>query len=208
MSLPDRSWTATTHDWRRDIDVDHLDQIRRGVGSYAAGGITHLVLEIVAYAADEAQALGRRGSCLVQLRSDGSVSVMDNGRGTDTRMDSAGRPVRKPIMATRDLRFFDSANPPTLGDGLPRRGISVVAALSTWLVHVNRRTEGAWSQEYRDGLPSEGLMPLPADGTTGTTVSFLACDAVRETASVTSDGLEAGLIPVGPLLEVSVADLR
>lgn len=69
---------------------------------YPPGGVTHLLLEVVANAAEEARALGRRGSCLVRLKPDGSILVADDGRGTDTRLDPEGRPVRKPIMATRD----------------------------------------------------------------------------------------------------------
>lgn len=84
MSMPDRPWTNTTHDWRLDIDLDHLDSVRQAAGRYGAGGIAHLVLEVVAYAADEAAAQNRRGSCLVELRAGGSVLVADNGRGTAT----------------------------------------------------------------------------------------------------------------------------
>lgn len=47
------------------------------------------------------------------------------GRGTDTRFDSRGVAVKKPVMATRDPRFFDHPD-----HGYPRRGMSVVAALS------------------------------------------------------------------------------
>jgi topoisomerase-4 subunit B len=206
--LPDRPWTNTTHDWRQDVDVDHLSTVRDAPNVYAAGGVGHLVLEVVAYAADEAEALGRRGASLVQLRADGSVLIVDDGRGTDTRIDSAGHPVRKPIMATRDLRFFDSPDPPVLGDGLPRRGISVVAALSTWLVHVNRRAEGAWSQAYRDGHPAKDLVPVPADGTTGTTVHFRACEGVRAIANVAASDLTVGLSAVREWLDVAVDDLR
>ena len=57
-------------------------------------------------------------------------AVADNGRGTDTRYDERGEPVRKPVMATKDLRFFDTAGAELLPDGHPRRGMSVVAALS------------------------------------------------------------------------------
>ncbi|WP_216077742.1 hypothetical protein [Isoptericola sediminis] len=75
-------------------------------------------------------------------------------------------------MTTRDLRFFDARTPPILPDGNPRRGISVVSALSSELVHVNRRTNGSWRQQYRAGVPVTDLLPVPDDGTTGTTVRF------------------------------------
>lgn len=162
----------TTHDWAAEVDLEHLELVRRDPGRYAPGGVTHLVLEVVAYADDEAEAAGRRGSCTVASHPDGSVSVTDDGRGTDTRRDEHGRPVRKPVMATKDLRFFDGPPAVYLPDGAPRRGMSVVAALSEWLAHTNRRADGAWTQRYEHGIPVTDLVGHPGDGTTGTTVRF------------------------------------
>ena len=109
MSTPDPSkWANTTHDWAASVDVLHLDTIRSDPGAYAPGGLLHLVLEVLAYADDEAKALGRRGRCVVSVYPDGSVSVADDGRGTDTRRDSHGFLTKKPVMSTKDLRFFES----------------------------------------------------------------------------------------------------
>lgn len=108
-----------------------------------------------------------------------SVSVADNGRGTDTRYDAEGQPVKKPIMATKDLRFFDFPDAQQLFDGHPAGALSVVAALSPWLVHINRRRNGAWTQRNEYGVPVTGLDPIPHQDYTGTTVRFLAADSVR-----------------------------
>jgi DNA gyrase subunit B len=75
----------TTHDWSITVDASHLAHIRRDPAVFAPGGVRHLVLEVVAYAADEAEASG--GGCAVTFCRDGSVSVSDDGRGTDTRHD-------------------------------------------------------------------------------------------------------------------------
>lgn len=82
-------------------------------------------------------------------------------------------------MTTKDLRFFDFPAVQLLPDGHPRRGISVVAALSEWLVHANRRQNGAWIQRYEHGAPVTDLVPVAGDGTTGTTVQFLPDGAFR-----------------------------
>lgn len=177
------SWQTTTHDWAVAVDREHLDAIRRAPATYAPGGVLHLVLEVMAYADEEAADLGRRGTCVVTLHADGSVSVADDGRGTDTRQLSAGEAVRKPIMATRDVRFFDTDHDVLLPDGHPRRGISVVAALSTWLTHTNRRTNGAWTQRYEHGVPTSDLVPIEPTQDTGTTVRFLADPHVAGDAS-------------------------
>jgi DNA gyrase subunit B len=172
------SWTNTTHDWASSVDREHLARIRREPQLFAPGGPAHLVLEVVAYAADEASHRAG-GRCLVTLHRDGSVSVADDGRGTDTRIDVHGRTVKKPVMASKDLRFFDFPDAERLPDGHPRRGMSVVAALSEWPVHTNRRRNGAWTQRYEQGVPVSDLNPLDADGTTGTLVRFLPVSTLR-----------------------------
>ncbi|MFD3406899.1 hypothetical protein ACFWUU_39810 [Kribbella sp. NPDC058693] len=165
-------WVNTTHDWAASVDRDHLNAIRADADRYAPGGVLHLVLEVLAYADDEAESAGERGVCSVRLYDDGSIAIADNGRGTDTRVDEQGKVVKKPVMATKDLRFFDDPSAPLLPDGHPRRGMSVVAALSDWLVHTNRRTNGSWTQRYEHGIPVTSLDPIDSDGSTGTTVRF------------------------------------
>ncbi|WP_280435222.1 hypothetical protein [Nocardia carnea] len=173
MNTPQRAeWPSTTHNWATEVDTAHVQRIRRDPETMAPGGLPHLILEVVAYAADEAEATGS-GRCLIVLHPDGSVSVSDEGRGTDTRTDDRGRPIKKPIMSTKDLRFFDHPETQTLPDRHPRRGISVVSALSTWLVHTNRRRTGAWTQRYEHGIPVSDLLPVDTTGPTGTTVHFL-----------------------------------
>ncbi|MGW6689951.1 ATP-binding protein [Streptomyces sp. NPDC054961] len=188
------------------MDVDHLARIRRTPADFAPGGPGHLLLEVVAYAADEA-ASRDGGRCVVTLHSDGSVSVKDDGRGTDTRVDEHGRVVKKPVMATKDLRFFDLPEAERLPDGHPRRGMSVVAALSEWLLHTNRRVNGSWTQRYEHGVPVTDLQPAEADGTTGTCVRFLPDEALRSRLSCTSGDL-ARWSDHWPDLTVRIEDQR
>jgi DNA gyrase subunit B len=168
--------------------------------------VEHLILEVLAYAADEAESAGGSGRGIVTLHVDGSVSVADDGRGTDTRVDSAGRVIRKPVMGTKDLRFFDDPDAETLPDGHARRGISVVAALSQWLIHTNRRTGGSWTQRYEHGVPTTDLTPVADDGTTGTTVHFHPDLAIPVSPEMTAPGLTrtAGCSP----LRVELVDER
>ena len=165
-------WENTTHDWAAAVDHEHLAQIQEQPETYAPGGVEHLILEVLAYAADEVESTGWAGRGIVTLHADGSVSVVDDGRGTDTRVDAAGRVIKKPVMGTEDLRFFDDPDAETLPDGHARRGMSVVAALSEWLIHTNRRTGGSWTQRYEHGVPTTDLTPVADDGTTGTMVHF------------------------------------
>jgi topoisomerase IV subunit B len=184
------SWENTTHDWAAIVDHEHLAQIREQPTTYAQGGMEHLILEVLTYAADGAEAVGRAGRGIVTLHEDGSVSVADDSRGTDTRVDAAGRVIKKPVMATKDLRLFDHPNAETLPDGHARRGISVVAALSEWLIHTNRRTNGSWTQTYGHGVPTTELTPIADDGTTGSTVHFQPDTAILMSLRVMTSELQ------------------
>jgi succinate dehydrogenase/fumarate reductase flavoprotein subunit len=102
MGKPTAGWPSTTHDWPRDLDAGHIERIRREPVVFAAGGALHLVLEVLAYAADEAEHTGS-GSAVVTVHDDGSVSVAEDGRGTATHVDDQGQTAKKPVMTTKDL---------------------------------------------------------------------------------------------------------
>ncbi len=204
--MDDAGRTSATHDWAAAFDQTHLATIRSSPDTYAPGGALHLLHEVLAYVADEADALGAAAAaCEVTLLADGTVGVRDHGRGTDTRRDDEGQIVRKPVMATKDLRFFDRPTAETLPDGHARRGMSVVAALSDRLLHENRRLEGAWRQRYESGVPASDLQELPSDGTTGTVVCFRPA---KELPAIDVDDLGAVLSRGWPTLALTVHDRR
>ncbi|WP_326836383.1 ATP-binding protein [Amycolatopsis rhabdoformis] len=206
MGQPRRPRHTTTHDWASQVDVEHLEHIREAAARFAPGGAGHLILEVFAYAEEEAKANGG-GRCSITLHADGSTTVSDDGRGTETVGDQRGQIVKKPVMVSRDLRYFDAPAPPCLPDGHPRRGISVVAALSEWLVHTNRRDNGSWTQRYEHAFPVTALVPLAADGSTGTAVRFRPIAAVRVLGAVNFDELRRWTGSC-PQLSVELTDLR
>lgn len=193
---------GATHDWSRAVDTDHLDEIRADAGEYAAGGPLRLVLEVLAYPVDEAVD-GGTTRIRVVLHADGSVSVADDGRGTETRVEQDGVARVKPIMATKDLRFYGRGDAPLLPDGSPRAGISVVAALSEWVVHTNRRAEGGWSQRFEHGLPQGELETLPGQASTGTVVHFRP-DPALVPGSVTVDEVRAAARAYADVVPIEV----
>ncbi|MGW7659989.1 hypothetical protein [Streptomyces sp. NPDC054756] len=83
----------------------------------------------------------------------------------------------------------------------------MVAALSEWLVHVNRRVDGAWTQRYEHGVPVGDLEPVEADGTTGTLVHFKPDESLGA-LSLPEDGVCAYLAGVWPQLDVLVEARR
>jgi len=49
------------------VDLDHLARIRQNPAGFAPGGVRHLILEVLAHAADEAERnKGGRGACRVR----------------------------------------------------------------------------------------------------------------------------------------------
>jgi DNA gyrase subunit B len=204
--LPAHLPRTVTHDWSVAVDAAHLADVRARADVLAPGGVAHLLLEALAYPAEEAAVPGR-GRCEVVLLPDGSVRLTDDGRGTATVRDASGRTVRKPVMATQDVRFFGAPDAPLLPDGYARRGMSVVAALCSWLVHTNRRREGAWTQRYEHGVPVTDLVPVPGDGSTGTTVHLRPDPALVRGDAPTADRVRAWAL-AWPALAVTVVDRR
>jgi DNA gyrase subunit B len=64
------TWENTTHDWAMSVDRAHLQLIRDHADDYAGSGVPHLVLEVLAYANDEAESIGRQGHCTVTHHGD------------------------------------------------------------------------------------------------------------------------------------------
>ena len=62
--------------------------------------------------------------------------MADDGRGTDTCVESAGQVIKKPVMGTKDLRFLEHPDAETLPDGTSCRGMSAPDPLAESLVIV------------------------------------------------------------------------
>jgi DNA gyrase/topoisomerase IV subunit B len=126
-------WRNTTHDWANSVDAGHLAEVRQRPARFAPGGILHLILEAIAYAADEAESTAT-GRCVVTLHNDGSVSVADNGRGTDTRYDEQGQSILLPIpdndTTGTTVRFLPDAALST--SALASAAELVQLTLTTW----------------------------------------------------------------------------
>ncbi len=85
--------------------------------------------------------------------------------------------------------------------------MSVVAALSAWLVHTNRRHNGAWTQRYERGVPVTGLVPVPPNGATGTLVRFLPDgSALWPALGIPARELRRLAPAFGPQLSIEVKD--
>jgi topoisomerase-4 subunit B len=135
----------------------------------------HLVQEVVDNSVDEAIA-GHAQEIEVALNKDGSVEVIDDGRGMPVDKHPEHKVSGVELILTRLHAGgkFDNENYNFSG-GLHGVGVSVVNALSEWLEVEIKRDGNLYRQRYAKGEPVSTLDIVDSVGkrNTGTRVSFL-----------------------------------
>lgn len=185
----DRHYTAS------DIQVlTGLDPVRKRPGMYIGStgpkGLHHLVYEVVDNSIDEALA-GICDTIIVTIYQDGSVSVEDNGSGIPVEIHpQTGKSTVETVLTILHAggKFNNSAY--KVSGGLHGVGVSVVNALSEWLVAKVRRDGMEYMQRFEKGIATTELQPIGNSSLTGTTIHFKPDSEIFETIEFSLETLE------------------
>jgi DNA gyrase subunit B len=180
----------------KDITVlEGLDPVRLRPGMYIGStgprGLHHLVSEVVDNSVDEALA-GRNERVEIMLHPDNSVTVRDFGSGIPVDvMPDQGLPALTVVLTKLHAGGKFGGDGYKVSGGLHGVGVSVVNALSEWLIAEVRRDGKVYKQEFARGVPIGDMEVVgEADkGDTGTTISFLPDAEVFEELELSAETL-------------------
>lgn len=170
----------------KDIYVlEGLEPVRKRpgmyIGSTGVDGLHHLIWEVVDNCIDEAMG-GFADTIRVELLPDNVVSITDNGRGIPVESHAqTKKSALETVLTTLHAGGKFGGDSYKVAGGLHGVGVSVVNALSQWLIAEVERDGGAYVQKYERGVPTAKVKKTGPSKRTGTKITFKPDDAIFET---------------------------
>ena len=195
--LPNSSTGAADSDYGADqIQIlEGLEAVRKRPGMYIGStgprGLHHLVYEVVDNSVDEALA-GYCDDIKVTIRKDGSVRVVDNGRGIPVGLNKQeNKSTVEVVMTILHAGGKFGGGGYAVSGGLHGVGISVVNALSREVDTEVRREGHVWRMSFENGVPRAPLQKGESSTETGTTQTFWPNPDIFETVEFDFETLRA-----------------
>ena len=195
--------------------LEGLEAVRKRPGMYIGDtsdrGLHHLVYEVVDNSVDEAMA-GFCDEIKITIHTDESISVQDNGRGIPTDPHPYnGRPTSEVVLTVLHAggKFGNGAY--KVSGGLHGVGVSVVNALSEWLVVTIARDGVEKTQRFERGVPVTDLSEGVPANWRGTRIEYLPDKEIFENVHHSLETLKGRfkeLAFLNPGLKISVLDER
>ncbi len=208
--MPEKTYSG------KDIQVlEGLEAVRKRPGMYIGStgpkGLHHLVYEVVDNSVDEALA-GHCTAIDIVIKTDGSVTVIDNGRGIPVdNVPKHRKPAVEVVLTVLHAGGKFGGDGYKVSGGLHGVGVSVVNALSSRLEVEVKRDGKIWTQSYEYGKPTGPLASSGRTKATGTTVTFWPDAEIFETVDFDFDTLSTRMRETAFLnknLKITLTDER
>ncbi len=192
-----------------------LDPVRKRpgmyIGSTSSTGLHHLVYEVVDNSIDEVLG-GYCSQIEVTILSDGSVEVVDNGRGIPCDMHQTEKKSALEVVLTT-LHAGGKFNKDSykVSGGLHGVGLSIVNALSEWLYVEIHQAGKIYVQKYARGIPQTTVEVVGNTDKTGTKIRFFPDSQIFSTTEFDFDILNTRFMEqafLNPQVTIKLIDKR